>query len=91
MKTTKKQTAGKTANELNPMSMSEQDMDFAREEVQKVWANNRPVFDRAVKVVKQLGLGGLWRGSDASILIVANEIALRESYAEGYCMAKEAN
>jgi hypothetical protein len=54
--------------------MSDADMKFASQKLQEVYSSDKELFETASEVAKQLGLGGLWRGGEASILIVANAI-----------------
>jgi len=69
-----KQTKQIKIMDLNPLKISKEEMEFAREEVMKIYQEDRELFDKAVAIVRQLGLGGLWRGEEASVLIVANAI-----------------
>ena len=75
----KTQTDGKTSiDKLNPMSMTNAEVDATRKMSYQLWRKDKVLFDRANAVVKQLRLFGLWRGNDAAILIVAKAINAAE-------------
>jgi len=61
-------------SELNPLKMSDADMKFARETCSELRVNHKELLDKAQTVVDQLGYGGLWRGLEASIVIVSKAI-----------------
>lgn len=63
-----------TIGDLNPLQMKDLEIEFCHEEAFKLWRENRKLHDKAIKVQSQLGIGGLWRGSQASLLIIAEAI-----------------
>lgn len=59
---------------INPMNLSDDEYKAFEIEVSKLLTTDRELYDKASEVVRRLGLGGLWRGYGASILIVAEAI-----------------
>lgn len=66
-------------DELSPYKLSTEVRVQLEKKVMNLYQTDRELYDRANKLVKQLGLGGLWRGQEACVLIVANAIKKEEN------------
>lgn len=64
--------------DINPLKVSDQQLKEFDEGVFELYKNQRAVYDKARSVQAQLGYGGLWRGSGATLLILADLIISKE-------------
>jgi len=70
----------KQINKTNVMNLTDEEREEFKEEVDKLFSENRNLYTDASELVNQLGLGGLWRGIDASIVLVARAMKKREVF-----------
>lgn len=72
-----KKTETLTENEidgLNPLSITDKMLERTSESAFLLYKEERELYDKARKIVGQIGQGGLWRGNDATLLIIAKAI-----------------
>ena len=60
--------------DINPHEVTDEQLHEFTGRVLDIFTEDRGLYDKTRKVIKQLGLSGMWRGCDATTLIVANLI-----------------
>lgn len=69
---TKQKTNG--GEEVNVMDLSDKQRNKFNKECQKLFVEERQIYDIANDLTLKLGLNGLWRGRDATIVLIAKAI-----------------
>ena len=73
----KNENGGKEVNfleELNPFDISDKEMEKCEDIVYKLHRDDLERYNKVNEIVCRLKLGGLWRGRDASMVILIDAI-----------------
>jgi hypothetical protein len=56
------------------MNLTDSEMEIASDFCNRLYKEDKALWDRSFELVKKLSLGGLWRGNDTAIMIVARTL-----------------